>query len=185
MKTNGACLNSNHPLSVCHFGHMEPPFGPRLRTAGFFCGGFGGWAHATHFLQSMGIPIKPSIAIDDDCKVAIAYSKMYCMCGIQTSHAHHGVLTSASWSQICGRSSPCTSWSDAGTGKGLNSQGGQAPLHAIALAHIYRPHIISLEQVSGFPKHPHFAEVMQLWMPAGYHCAKSGVFSLSSVAPTH
>lgn len=79
---------------------------------------------------------------------------------------------------------PCPPYSNASMLKqGLEVSAGRSLVHVLKAARIIKPLTISLENVDGFPSHPHFKAMKLMWRWAGYRMCWSQTHCLSELAP--
>ena len=156
----------------------------------YCCGGFGGWAAATHMIQEWyGIPIMKTIGVDFDNRALQNWVITHAASYVETMQipwasfkmipGNIGLVAdvnSRHWRQpvmalspnVWCISAPCVSWSGAGKCTGFHSQDGIVLLIGLGLARMARPRILLLEQVKHFEQHEHFPLFIRLISWAGY-----------------
>eukprot|EP00438_Fugacium_kawagutii_P017630 Skav235504 [mRNA] locus=scaffold625:67753:72507:- [translate_table: standard] len=177
------------------------------RMIELFAGGVGGWAFAAKALFAVGLERRPIIAVEKHLPYATQYCLTHRATLVADMHDLPPNLASDSsddmmfqtevqdirWQrqvqhlshEVWTISSPCQSWSEAGPGQGFGSVHGQAFADAVALARIYQPKVLALEQVQGFPQHAHFPLVAKLMHWAGFRLVWAQVYDLATVVPTY
>ena len=160
-----------------------------IRHLELFAGGHGGWAYATRFLREMFNVPSQIVAIEHDLHILSNYAvnhgamlisgdsplpKGLLDSGLDVA-IHMDVTTRACLPQlsqwnpdIATISAPCGPWSKAGAETGLASQNGLVFAEAVAVLRWIRPRIILMENVPGFPCHPHSKLILQQLKAAGY-----------------
>ena len=81
-------------------------------------------------------------------------------------------------------SAPCQPWSSAGRESGLTSQDGRLLVHLARVCGSRAVPVVVIEQVSGFPHHGHFHQVLSEWSQAGYRVVCRGSVNLHDILPT-
>ena len=187
---------------VMPLAHVAP--GP-LKILELFAGGVGGWRMACDFLSNACSMDFRVLAVEADPLCAFHYACSHgvpLVAGPNFDHfdfmqcSSHAVLVdhveNHAWWPVAARfgadiitiSSPCQPWSSAGAETGLNSEGGCALAHAIALAKFTRPKLIVLEQVLGFMTHAHHRLVVNLLLWAGYQIVFARALDFAAVGPS-
>ena len=141
-----------------------------VRVLELFAGGFGGWRQALEVMNMFAeIPFH-TCAVEWDVQAAFCYAaanKALLVDGyhklphdLLTATSHdlviHGDVTSENWLEAVARwgpeiiavSSPCTAWSSASKGPGLNSFEGQLLPESLGIVKLIRPRLVLLEQVA-------------------------------------
>ncbi|CAE7812076.1 unnamed protein product, partial [Symbiodinium sp. CCMP2456] len=176
-----------------------------IEVAELFCGGFNGWSQGVKVLRSFGYKCRTRWLLDtaQECfegsrqvnpglQAIYNQEELLQQCSSQDLGFICTNLESPWWLQglvitapqvIC-VSAPCQPWSVGGLGSGLDSEEGRLLLHVFGQMAFLQPAVIVLEQVPGFRKHPHFDQVQQAWIEAGYREAWASILDMVDVAPT-
>ena len=176
-----------------------------LQVAEIFSGGFAGWAQACYVFRHNQVPIhvRWSLDVDPQCTPMLRcrepnlqqISTLQELDQLPDNHEDPFHLCAdvqwGWWVRVLGRfpvnvlcvSAPCQPWSRAGTGSGLCSSEGQLLLRIADIAGACKIPIVLLEQVEFFPKHQHFAQVMQAWQECGYTVLWQQSLNLRDVLP--
>ena len=175
-----------------------------LEVAELFCGGFNGWSQGVRVLSTFGYSLAVKWLLDTaeecyegtrqqhpDLQKVFSQQELCQHCEGQEPVFVCANIENAWWVQgpavtrphiVCA-SPPCQPWSGGGSGSGLESPDGRVMLHLFAQAAFLEVPVIVLEQVPGFPLHPHFPVVRKAWTEAGYHEQWSSTVDLLEVAP--
>lgn len=170
-----------------------------------YAGGFGGWSFAHTFMQPIIQHELRKVAIESHQQYAIQFALNHktTVVGDLLSmppefliqHPNDVLfiteIQDVKWQQqmqwlnhhLWTASSPCQSWSLAGHHAGLETQNGQALVHTICQAKIFKPKYLGLEQVAGFAEHKHFVLVKRLLTWANYRVVFEKVLDMSDVCP--
>ena len=170
-----------------------------------FAGGFGGWMYANRFLHRHTVTKRRTVAIEKELPFATQYALTHgsTLVGDLTdissdflrTHPNDVIFTcdikDVAWQKQCENlfveiwtiSAPCKSWSFASKYEGLNRPDGQAMVHAIAQARIFKPKLIGFEQVQAFAQHPHFPIIERLLSWAGFTPLFQEVLDMEDLTP--
>ena len=170
-----------------------------------FSGGFCGWSQASTVISQGFLPTRMRWLLDRE---------PHCIPGAKIAHGDLHTVSNASDLTLALRgdldmfiqadiadswwyralalpqiqawctSPPCPPFSTASSGAGVTAPDGKALLHVLALAEVFRPPMICIEQVSGFKQHPHFGFCQGIWEFLGYKMVWSDCINLLDVAPT-
>eukprot|EP00438_Fugacium_kawagutii_P034155 Skav226363 [mRNA] locus=scaffold290:41300:46171:- [translate_table: standard] len=170
-----------------------------------FCGGYGGWQFALRFLEEYGeIPWK-TIALDNTLEAVVQFglNHRFQILGdnrfldgeflhkFPTSTVVQTLIKDVNWQkaiqwiglELWTMSSPCVSWSFAGSQKGFHTQDGMSLAEGLGQCRIFQPPLLLIEQVSGFPKHPQFGIFLRLLEWAGYEILVADTLDQCSLTP--
>eukprot|EP00438_Fugacium_kawagutii_P029380 Skav202098 [mRNA] locus=scaffold513:323545:328569:- [translate_table: standard] len=171
-----------------------------------YCGGYGGWNMAIHFLKKLGIHSRCTLAVDHALQSVIQYGLTHrtqivgCTENMPDDFLHtHPTdtvicadITQSKWMRLllnldldawC-MSAPCPSWSGSGSGKGFFVPDGMCIAHSFIQIRTFKPKAVLFEQVSGFPRHDHFEIFLKLVKWSGYQIAFADNFEQSALTPT-
>eukprot|EP00438_Fugacium_kawagutii_P026604 Skav213730 [mRNA] locus=scaffold2563:259738:264541:- [translate_table: standard] len=171
-----------------------------------YAGGFGGWHYAEQQIQKVGAKPHHILALESNMAYATQYSLSHHTTLITESanmppdfvkefEGNIIIVTKTqelAWQkQVCWInhdkwtiSSPCQSWSGAGSQQGFEHPNGMCFASTVTQARIHRPKVLMLEQAPGFPKHAHFRLAMTLMRWAGYREVFSATLDLANITPT-
>lgn len=184
--------------------HRDLPFGEDrpIRVLELFSGGYGGWAGSMNFLRQflqfsvhvVGIDASwdavqhysiahsanivngfrpfPSMLLDQD-----EHTVIWANLGDESFHGYPLCFKPVmDWGpDFLVFSSPCPPWSTAGRNSGLTVEEGMLFAKTVAMCRLLQPPVIGIEQVAGFPAHPHFQVLMHQLRSAGYQILWQGV----------
>ena len=171
-----------------------------------YAGGFGGWTHASRFLNAYTFTRRRTIAIESHMPYAtqFALSHGFDLIGqydnlpskfVQTNDRDvifHTTVQSRTWQkqlqalfpELWLISAPCKSWSSAGRQQGFHSPDGLCLAESIAQTRIFRPKIVALEQVKGFRDHQHYPIACRMFEWAGYSPLVQCALDLEDLTPS-
>ena len=160
-----------------------------LRILELFSGGHGGWAYAIRYLQHAYQYGCQTFAVDNDLRAVQTYSITHgasivnggqplpsCLMS-KTNHVvafaditgEHWLKFVSGWRpDVATISAPCQPWASTGEGKGLACQVGRLLPESLVVCRKLRIPIIMIEQVPGFPVHPHATLIQQQLRAFGY-----------------
>lgn len=170
-----------------------------------YAGGYGGWQYGMQFLARHGLRVPQTIAIDDSLEAVVQYglNHEFQILGdlslLDSSffeqHPQSTIVQSEirnlQWQQavqfldfnLWTISAPCVSWSLAGNQRGFGTLDGMCLAESLAQGRIFRPPLLGIEQVSGFPSHAHFTIFLNLLRWAGYEIILADTLEMSHVTP--
>ena len=176
-----------------------------LHMAEIFSGGFAGWTQAGWVLQEMRCPVRTDWLLDiEEAVQASLEALMPQLRTVRTApelpdetdfatpiflsanveHTWWHGIWSLGPPDIVTLSPPCQPWSTAGQQGGLSTADGRLLLLLADIMSAIQTPVVCLEEVAGFFSRQDYAQVMQAWASAGYHCIYNQSLQLAEVAPT-
>ena len=181
----------------------KPDFDGVFRVCEMFAGSFAGWKQALNFMQQTCPISVQTVALEHDPEIAAGYalsheanfvaapSKLSPFTFVHSSVdwvvctdvGNQIVLDAiAHWQpQIMTMSPPCQPWSQVGTEQGLFRSDGLLLADTLLKTRFLRVPMLLLEEVVGFPKHPHFQAIQDILHWIGYRCVWNKVMNLHDV----
>ena len=185
----GAWILDATPVESVVVGTAQIEGGTKLTVAEFFSGAFMGWSQAAYLLHRMGVPISASWGIEVNASCVEAQQKQQdCMVVANPFQMHKADMDQATYVSVLANvednwwmrmlsakpvnvavvSAPSLPWSRAAEAPGLSHPDGRLLLRMADICGTAEIPVVVLEQVEGFPHHPHFDRVCRAWALSGY-----------------
>ena len=187
----------------CFVELKQHHFDDSLTSADLYCGGFGGWQHASDFLADhFDLPFKYLWSIDRDSIATRCHCQNFGGTLFSEEVVEHYPLPKNEKLVICGScdfvflnrvnfqvptrgataSFPCPPWSRGSKGKGFEYQdGGLAILEILRAGIVNNWEFILLENVDAIVEHFHYSWIRTYIDDAGYYIAFSNVSCIGDI----
>ena len=178
---------------------------PHVIHLGEMCSGaFAGWVHAQSVCCCLDLDIRNVFAVEMDHEICDVYCKSWqnavkvncigeyleslqsCKYLIFSTDVEQGwwmTCIAHKAIDILAFSPPCQPWSEAGLGKGLNTNDGWTMVSGFVAASVLRPKTMVLEQVASIRRHIHWTLLLRVIEKCGYKIIEERVVNMNSISP--